>query len=351
MADDVEARGLFVVGVDHVPGRLPGVGAGEHLVFGARVLGPVFARFQIHGAQLPALQGILHALLEAALLLLVADGEPVLEQKYSGADQHALELRATAHELQIFGFGAKAHHALHPGAVVPTAVEEHHFARGGQVRRVALEVPLGLFALGGRAEGDHAANAGVQGFGDALDGAALAGSVAALKERDDAQPLMLDPLLQLGELDLETAELFLVLAVFADLERGLGSAVGVFLFVMLITVSHKASAGRGAEAVRAREICLSAEVGELLRGRVQYVRLLLRSGWQLSGQVNKWASEQVNVCVGREVHATAGQEAGGTFSLCPDESCGFPPFRKKRGRMGHPAYAPTRPSFRCVALL
>jgi hypothetical protein len=44
--------------------------------------------------------------------------------------------------------GAEAHHPLDAGAVVPGAVEQHDLAAGGQVRHVALEVPLGLLALG-----------------------------------------------------------------------------------------------------------------------------------------------------------------------------------------------------------
>ena len=43
MADDVEACGFFVVRVDDVPGRLAGVGDGEHFVLGAGIVGPAAA--------------------------------------------------------------------------------------------------------------------------------------------------------------------------------------------------------------------------------------------------------------------------------------------------------------------
>ena len=96
---------------------------------------------------------------EPAFLLLVADREPVLDQDDARADQHPLELRAGAQELLVLLVGAEAHHALHAGAVVPTAVEQHHLARRGQLRHVALEVPLRLLALGRRAQGHHATDA------------------------------------------------------------------------------------------------------------------------------------------------------------------------------------------------
>ena len=59
-----------------------------------------------------------------------------------------------------------------------------HLAGGGQMGDVALEVPLADFAFGRRAQGHHAHDARVERFGDALDGAALAGRVATLEDGD-----------------------------------------------------------------------------------------------------------------------------------------------------------------------
>ena len=155
VADAVQPRAALVVGVDDVPGRLLDVRVAEHLVLGAGVLDPALARLEVHRAELPAAHRIGDARLEAALLLLVADGEPVLDEDDPGAHEHALELRARAHELLVLRVGAEAHDALDAGAVVPAAVEHHHLAGGGQVRDVALEVPLRLLDLGRRAEGDR----------------------------------------------------------------------------------------------------------------------------------------------------------------------------------------------------
>ena len=135
VADAVQPRAPLVVGVDDVPRRLLDVGVAEHLVLGARVLDPALARLEVHRAELPAAHRVGDARLEAALLLLVADREPVLHEDDPRAHEHPLELRARAHELLVLLVGAEAHDALDAGAVVPAAVEQDHLAGGGQMRR------------------------------------------------------------------------------------------------------------------------------------------------------------------------------------------------------------------------
>ena len=123
--------------------------------------------------------------------------------------------------------GAEPHDPLDAGAVVPAPVEQDHLARGGQVRHVALEVPLGLLALGGRGQGDDPADARAQVLGDALDHAALAGRVPSLEDDHDLEPFVLDPLQHLHKLDLEPEQLRLV-ALVPDLlrpRRRFGAAV------------------------------------------------------------------------------------------------------------------------------
>src|SRR5262249_12276934 len=147
--------------------------------------------------------------LEPALLLIVADREPVLDQRDPGADEHPLELGARAEELLQLVLGAEAHHALDASSVVPTPVEQHDLARRRQVVDVALEVPLALLPLGWRAEGNHPAEARVQRLGDAFDGATLAGRIATLEDHDDLPLLDADELLELHELHLQPAQLLL----------------------------------------------------------------------------------------------------------------------------------------------
>src|SRR6185295_10893085 len=124
-------------------------------------------------------------LLEPALLLLVADREPVLQQNNPRADQHPLELGAGPHELGVLLIGAESHDVLDPRPVVPASIEQHDLAGGRQVLYVALEVPLGPLSIGGGPQGDNAAASRIEGIRDALDGPALARGIAALEEEDE----------------------------------------------------------------------------------------------------------------------------------------------------------------------
>ena len=85
---------------------------------------------------------------------------------------------------------------------------------------IALEVPLRLFAIGRRAQGDNPANPRIQDFGNPLDGAAFARCVAAFKQHHNAQAFMANPLLQLDQFNLEAAQFAIVIAVFAKAKWG-----------------------------------------------------------------------------------------------------------------------------------
>src|ERR1041384_4057936 len=119
MGDQVESGGALVVSRDDEPRGVRGVGVGEHLVLCLGVVDPASSRLDVDRAQLPALNRVLQTGLEAALLLLVADREPVLQQHDSRTLDDALELRTGAHELLVLLVGAEAHHPLDAGAVVP----------------------------------------------------------------------------------------------------------------------------------------------------------------------------------------------------------------------------------------
>ena len=144
----------------------------------------------------------------------------VIENQYlsrldAGAHQHAFELGHRAEELLVLLVGAEAHHVLDAGAVVPAAIEQHDLAGRRQVRHVALEVPLRALAVVGRGQRHHAADARVEPLRDALDGATLAGRVAALEQDDHLLPGGRHPVLQLDQLALQAEQLLEVfLAVF-----------------------------------------------------------------------------------------------------------------------------------------
>ena len=106
--------------------------------------------------------------------------------------------------------GGEAHHPLDAGTVVPAAIEDHDLAGRRQVRKIALHIHLRLFALGGRGERDDAEHARAHPLRDRLDRAALAGAVAPLEDDADLEALLLHPLLQLDELDVQLLQLLQV---------------------------------------------------------------------------------------------------------------------------------------------
>ena len=86
----------------------------------------------------------------------------------------------------------------------------------GKCAHVALDIHLGLLALGRRRQRHHPEDARADPLGDRLDGAALARAVASLEDDADLESLVPDPLLQLDQLDMQLRQfLFVVLLVFS----------------------------------------------------------------------------------------------------------------------------------------
>ena len=92
-----------------------------------------------------------------------------LSRNHAGLDHRLLYLRHGPKELLHLFLGAKTHHPLDPGAVVPATIEDHDLAGGRKVANVALGVHLGLFALGRRRQRDHPEHARADPFRDRLD--------------------------------------------------------------------------------------------------------------------------------------------------------------------------------------
>lgn len=110
-------------------------------------------------------------------------------QAHAAAHEHAFDVRRFAQAFQVFRGCAEPHRAFDAGAFVSAAVEEHEFAGGRQVLDVALEVPLAALPVVRFFERHdaHAARIGV--LGEALDGPALAGGIAALEQDDMRWPV------------------------------------------------------------------------------------------------------------------------------------------------------------------
>ena len=115
------------------------------------------------------------------VLFLVRNREPIFQQFDARADQHALELRYGAEELLVLLGGTEPHYPLDARTIVPTAVEQNDFAGCGEVRHIALKVPLRALAIVGRRQRHHAAHPRIELLTDALDRAALAGSISSFE--------------------------------------------------------------------------------------------------------------------------------------------------------------------------
>jgi hypothetical protein len=134
---------------------------------------------------------------------------------------------------------AELHDPLDAGAVVPAAIEDHDFARGGQVSHIALNIHLRLLALGRRGQRDDAIDARADPLRDRLDDAALAGAVSAFEHDNDFQSLGDDPELQLDQFAVQLGELALVVLAAELLLIFQGALVpGFFGLIQTLCRSH-----------------------------------------------------------------------------------------------------------------
>src|SRR5215471_2717938 len=105
-------------------------------------------RLHIHRAELPDLPAIMNPCFEAAVLLFLADFQPVFDQDNALLDNEMLTNRSILEEFLILLVGAETHHVLDASPIVPTSVENDDFARRWKMRHIALEVHLRFLTLG-----------------------------------------------------------------------------------------------------------------------------------------------------------------------------------------------------------
>src|SRR5580704_4545522 len=203
----VEARSLFVVGLDDPPRRLRDVRAIEHGLLGLGVLLPAAATLEVHWAQLPLLERVADAHDESRVLFVVGDRKPVLDEDDPCADEHPFETRDRAEKFLALGLRGEAHDALDADAVVPAAIEQDDLAARGKMGDVPLEIPLRSLAIVRCRERRDTANARVQSLRDALDDAAFSRGVAPFEDDHELQLLVDDPVLQFHQFALESKEL------------------------------------------------------------------------------------------------------------------------------------------------
>src|SRR5262245_14142544 len=197
MRNAVQTRAALVVRAHDVPRRLGRVGDLQHAVARPRVVVPAPPRFQVGGTQLPLPQWVLNPRLEPPFLFLVADLEPEFDQLNPTLNNVLFNLWAQLEEMTILLRCAEPHDMLDASAVVPTAVKNDDLTSGREMRHIALHVHLALLSVRRRLQGHNAEDTGADAFGDRLDGAALAGSVAPFEDDDHPQALVFHPVLEM----------------------------------------------------------------------------------------------------------------------------------------------------------
>ena len=183
--------------------RLGDVGVHDHLVLGPRVVLPADDRLEVHRRELPLPHRVLEPRLEPALLLGVADREPVLAQQDAVLDEQPLEDRALVQEAVVLLRRAEPHHLLDARRGCTRSGRTARSPRPPAGARRSAGSTTGCAPLGRRGQGDDAGEARVEVLRDPLDRAALAGRVAALEDDHQPRALGAHPLLDLDELGLK----------------------------------------------------------------------------------------------------------------------------------------------------
>src|SRR5438552_4585558 len=181
MCDAVQSRTPLVVRFHNVPRSELAIGSREKHVPGPRVVIPPPVRFQVHGAELPTLAGIGHALVESPCLLLLTDFEPVFHQDDSIVCDETLEGRADAQEPLILLLRAESHDVLDARPVIPAPVEDHDLAGSRKMRNETLHVHLRLLTLGWRRQSENLEYARAHSLRYGFDDATFSGRVPSLE--------------------------------------------------------------------------------------------------------------------------------------------------------------------------
>ena len=138
------------------------------------------------------------------------DLQPDFDELDAAVHDVFLDLGTAVKKAGVLFLRAKAHHIFHASAVVPTAVEYHDLTRGREMRHVTLHIHLRFLAVGRRRQRHKSKDPRADPLGERPDGAALARGVAALEDDDDAQPLLLDPILEMTQPGLKLAKFLVV---------------------------------------------------------------------------------------------------------------------------------------------
>ena len=199
------------------------------------VVVPFVQRGQVNRRKFPLLQRVLAALSEAAFLFFASDVQPELKENDAFREQVAFKGRHFFHEGFVLFFRAEAHNRFNNGAVVPGTVKEDHFTGRGQMRYVALEVPLTFFGFRWFRKCGDSGTSGIEMLGKALDGAPFAGCIATFKNNDELLAFLLDPRLKFQEFNLQTAELFVVKVTVVSVDIRIFTGLEIFFKIVHVS--------------------------------------------------------------------------------------------------------------------
>src|SRR5262249_48695031 len=210
MRDAVETRSFLVVGSHNVPRCEIRIGGIQHHVACTGVVVPAAARRQVNRAQLPLPSRIINACLKPARLFLVTDLEPILDQLNSIRLDELFQHGAAFEKVAVLFLGTKSHDIFHSGTVIPTSIKDHDLTCRREVRQVALDVHLSFLAIGRSGKRHHTEYPRADPFRYSFDRSSLTGAVTPFEHDNDAQSLVLHPLLEYAELRLKPLQLFFV---------------------------------------------------------------------------------------------------------------------------------------------
>ena len=151
---------------------------------------------------LEALETDLFSLLETAQLLVLADGEPELDQDDVVAHQLGFKIIDLAIGAHPVGPGAETLDPLNQHATIPGSIKNRDSFASRNMAPKPPEVRLGALLLGRGGDRNHVVIARVQRAGDAADGAAFASGIVAFEHGDDGEVFELRAARQQGELAL-----------------------------------------------------------------------------------------------------------------------------------------------------
>src|SRR5829696_3999698 len=201
------AREALGVARDEVPWRALDVGARQHVVDRADILGPAAAVAPVLVGDLPHLQRVLLASAEAPQLLRLGDVQEELDEDHPVGGEHALEVLDLVVRAAPLLLGRVALYALDEHAAVPGAVEDRQAAPARQRRPEPPQVVVALLVVRRRAVGGDPEVARVEVGDQAADRPALARGVPPLEDhaqrRAEAPVARLAPELQAQLLEAE----------------------------------------------------------------------------------------------------------------------------------------------------